>query len=145
MGVRASLCEITPDLFRRLVRGEEPKIPDRNCRLIDKAWFDLHSVFRKKGHPLSLVIAGDRLHPQSPRTLEDFCNGGHDWYLGLASPELVREAAEALSGISSVQLRKWYDEQDCGGYDLEFYLFAELKSAYASAAEHGNALMILVA
>lgn len=145
MGVRASFCEITPELFRRLVRGEEPEIPRNNRHSIDKAWLDFHSVFSKRGYPLSLVVTGDRLHPQSPQTFEDFCKGEYEWYLGFASPELVREAAEALSGISTSQLRKWYDEHDCGGYDLEFYLFSELQSAYAGAAEYGNALMILVA
>lgn len=144
MGIRASFSQITPDIFEQMVRGEEPKIAEGEWHSIDKAWFDFHTVFRQKSHPLDLVIAGDCLHPQSQQTLEEFCKGGHDWYFGLASPTLVHEAAKALSALSTVELKQWYDEQNCGGYDCSFYFFAQLKSAYTSAADHGNALMIMV-
>jgi hypothetical protein len=144
MGVRASLSEVTPAAFAQVRRGGEPKLPDGEWHSIDKAWFDFHSLFGKMGPPLSLVITGDCLHPQSPHTLEDFCRGGHEWYLGYASPELVREAANALSAISTAQVQEWYEESSCGAYDCDFYFFDKLKSAYVSAAEHCNALQILV-
>ena len=144
MGVRGSLTEVTPDVFAQVLRGEEPNVPDGERHSIDKAWFQFHSMFGKAGPPLSLVITGDCLHLQSPHSLEDFCRGGHEWYLGYASPELVREAANALSAISTAQLRQWYEESGCGGYDCNLYFFEKLKSAYVSAAEHRNALQILV-
>ncbi len=144
MGVRGSFTEITPDIFEQMVRGEEPKIPEGKWHSIDKDWFDFHSIFSKKGYPLNLVITGDHLHPQSQQTLDAFCAGGYDWYFGLASPQLVDEADKALQELSIAELKIWYDDQECGGYDCSFYFLAELKSAYASAAEHGNALMIMV-
>jgi hypothetical protein len=135
---------MTPDAFAQVLRGEEQKVQHGERHSIDKAWFDFHSVFGKKGPPLSLVITGDYLHPQSSHTIEDFCRGGHEWYLGYASPELVCEAANALSAISTAQLQEWYEESGCGGYDCDFYFFEKLKAAYVSAAEHRNALQILV-
>ena len=144
MGLRGSLTEITPNVFGQVVRGEEPGLSGGERRSIDTAWSDFHAVFGRRGPPLSLIITGDHRHPQSQHTIEDFCKGGHAWYLGFASPNLVREVAAALSDISLEQLRGWYDEVGAGGHDGGFYFFSELKSAYSGAAARGNALMIWV-
>ncbi len=127
-----------------MLRGDEPKIPERPRYSIDKAWSDFHSVFSRSGYPLSLVISGDNFHPQSPQRLEEFCKGGNEWYLGLISPKLVHDAAEALSVLSTMQLKALYHEYGCGGYDRDFHLFAQLKAAYEEASEQGCALMIMV-
>jgi hypothetical protein len=145
MGVRGSFTEISPEIFEQLVRGEEPQIPEGRWHSVDKAWYAFYRGFHQKGPPLSLAMTGDCLHPLSPQTLDDFCKGGHEWYFGLVSPKLVREVAEALTALSTAELQKSCDECGCGAYACDSYFFTELKSAYASAAERGNALMIMIA
>jgi hypothetical protein len=141
MGIRASLTEIAPELFAELVAGGEPDIDDAR-HSIDKAWSDFHAVFSANGPPLSLAIVGDCLHPQSPHSFEDFCQGGHDYYVGLASPQLVKEIAAVLAEVTKAE----YEH-------LEFALlgnrynggnFDDLKAAYSQSAAHKSALMIVI-
>src|SRR5688572_1964137 len=99
MGVRAGLTEIPPDLFEQAVAGGEPNLPNGPRYSIDKAWYEFHAVFKVKGPPLSLAIAGDHLHPLSPHSLDEFCEGNHDYYLCFVSPQLVCEVAQALSAL----------------------------------------------
>jgi len=144
MGVRAGLTEIPPDLFEQVVAGGEPKLPDEPRHSIDKAWHDFHIVFRSKGPPLSLAIAGDRLHPQSPHTLDEFCKGNHDYYVGFASPRLVREVAEALTGLTASDYKRWESELVGDQYNCGETFFPDLKAAYTEAAVRKNALMIVI-
>jgi hypothetical protein len=145
MGIRGGFTEISPTAFEQISRGKEPDTSRGKRHFIDKAWHDFHAVFSRLEHPLNLVIAGDCLHPQSPHSFQEFCAGGHDFFAGFMSPMLVREIAEALLALSPQQLKHWYDELGVGGYDRNFYLFNELKAAYVEAADHGNALIILIA
>lgn len=145
MGIRAGFTEITPGAFEQIARGGEPDVSRGKRHFIDKAWDDFHTVFERLGPPLSLIIAGDCLHPQSPHSLQDFYKGGHDFYAGFMSAKLVREIADILAALPLLHLTQWYTELGVGGYDRDFYLFDELKAAYVEAAKHGNALMIFIA
>jgi hypothetical protein len=144
MGVRAGLTELPRDLFEQVLAGGEPTLPNEPRHSIDKAWHEFHSVFKLKGPPLSLVIAGDHLHPLSTHRLDEFSTGNHDYYIGFMSPSLVRDVADALSTVTAIDYKRWEselfgDRLHCG----EAY-FSQLKSAYTEAAERQNALMIVI-
>jgi Domain of unknown function (DUF1877) len=144
MGVRAGLTEIPPDLFEQVVAGGEPKLPDEPRHSIDKAWNDFHAVFKVRGPPLSLAIAGDRLHPLSPHNLDEFCEGNHDYYMGFMSPRLVREVADALSTLTASDYKRWESELFGNHYNCGETFFPHLKAAYVDAAGRQNALMIVI-
>jgi hypothetical protein len=145
MGVRASFTEISADAFRQILCGGEPDISHGARHFIDKAWDDFHVVFSQCNQPLNLIIAGDSLHPESPHSYQEFCDGGHDFFAGFMSPKLVAEIAAALTELPLHDLRQQYKELGVGGYDTDFYLFNELRAAYLDAAKVGNALMIMIA
>jgi hypothetical protein len=145
MGVRASFTEISPDAFKQILIGGEPDVSQGARHFIDKAWDDFHVVFSRCNPPLNLVIAGDSLHPESPHSYQDFCDGDHEFFAGFMSPKLVAEIATALTDLPLYDLSQWYSELGVGGYDTGFSLFNELKAAYLDAAKVGNALMIMIA
>ncbi len=144
MGVRAGLIEISPDLFEQVVAGGEPKLPDEPRYSIDKAWHDFHLVFRDKGPPLGLAIAGDSLSPHSPHNLDEFCEGNHEYYVGFASPPLVHAVADALSGLTASDYKRWESELVGDQYNCGETFFPCLKAAYMEAAARKNALMIVI-
>lgn len=144
MGVRAGLIEIPADLFEQVVSGGEPKLPEVPRHSIDKAWNDFHIVFKSKGPPLSLAIAGDCLHPQSPHSLDEFCEGNHDYFIGFASPSLVREVADALSGVVASDYKRWESELIGDEYNCGETFFPYLSVAYREAAARKNGLMIVI-
>jgi hypothetical protein len=141
MGIRAGLTEISPKLFAEPVAGGEPDIVGAR-HSIDKAWDDFHAVFSAQGPPLSLAIVGDCLLPQSPHSFEDFCQGGHDYYAGLASPQLVQEVAETLAGLTAAEYERW--EIELIGNRYNSASFNDLRAAYLAAAAHKSALMIVI-
>ena len=144
MGVRAGLVEIPPDLFEQVVAGREPKLPDHPRHSIDKAWYDFHAVFKAKGPPLNLAISGDQLHPMSPHSFDEFCEGSHDYYIGFASPRLVREAAGSLATTTAADYKRWESELFGDEYNCGETFFPQLKAAYAEAAARQSALMIVI-
>jgi len=144
MGVRASLTEISPEQFEQVVAGGQPKLPNEPSYSIDKAWNDFHFLFRCKGHPLRHAIAGDYLHPQSPHSLDEFCEGNHEYYLGFASPRLVLEVAHSLTDLSAMDYKRWENELMGTQYNCGETFFPYLKAAYESAAARKNALMIVI-
>jgi hypothetical protein len=143
MGVRAGLTEIPAELFEQVVAGEA-KLPDEPRHSIDKAWHDFHAVFKVKGPPLSLAIAGDHLHPLSPHSLDEFCEGNHDYYVGFVSPRLVREVADALSTLTAAGYKRCESELFGDHYNCGETFFPCLKAAYSEAAARQNALMIVI-
>jgi hypothetical protein len=133
MGIRASLTEITPDIYEQVCAGLEPKFPESpHYYFIDKAWHDFHAVLRDKGMPLSLAIAGDCLHPQSSHALDEFCEGNHDYYLGFVSPNLVQLISQSITAVTPSDYAGWEGE------------FAQLQAAYLDAAARKNALVVVI-
>jgi len=145
MGLRAGLTEITSDVFDQVAEGREPDLASGKRHSIDKSWYDFHKVFERKAPPLNLTIAGDRLHPLSPHTIEEFCQGNHEYYIGFMSPDLVRAIADALLGLTLSELKQWYEELGVAQYECALSFFDELKAAYVESAKRGNALMIVIA
>ena len=144
MGVRAGFSEITPEVFAQVAAGAQPDITPGIRHSIDKAWHDFHVVFRSKGPPLSLAIAGDYRHPLSPHSLDEFCDGRyHEYYVGFASPQLVQEVAEALAKVTASDYKRWETELVGDQYSMETF-FPTLKTAYLEAAVRRNALMIVI-
>ncbi len=144
MGVRAGLTEIPPALFEQVIAGGEPKLPDEPRYSIDKAWNDFHAVFKVKGPPLSLAIAGDYLHTLSAHSLDEFCKGDHEYYVGFASPQLVRKVADALATVTAVDYKQWEGDMFGDQYNCGETFFPYLKAAYKEAAARQNALMIVI-
>ena len=144
MGIRAGLTEITPDVFEQVRTGGEPDLSEGPRHSIDKAWQDFHSVFRAKGQPLSLAISGDYLHPSSSHTLDEFCKGDHDYYVGFASPTLVQHVADSLAAVTATEYKHWESELFGDHYNGGETLFPHLKAAYVDAATRNNALMIVI-
>ncbi len=100
MGRSAILVELAPDLFARVAAGADPDLQRAAQHSLESAWDSLHAVLRSKGPPLSLAISGDCRHPVCPHSLDEFREGSHDYYLGLVSPQLVREVAEELALVA---------------------------------------------
>lgn len=143
MGITASLKAIQIDLFERWIAGSEENSGGPG-ESIDKAWSEFHKVFASLGSPLSLAITGDHRHPVCPQTYDEFRAGEHEIYLGLVSPELVREIAEALSKLTLEEYKRrdfeLHGEDFCFG---DTYL-TTLKAVYANAASQGNAIVVLI-
>ncbi|MEX0718643.1 MAG: hypothetical protein WD066_18765 [Planctomycetaceae bacterium] len=144
MGVRAGLTVISAEAFDEIVAGKEPDCTGPYYPL-DKAWRDFRIILEDRDPPLRYAISGDVLHPQSPHTLEEFCEGNHEWYAGFVSPRLVREIAAELEALPPSEWQRWYDERCDGSYDPDGTFFQELKAAYGDAARSGRALMIFIA
>jgi len=142
MGIRASLTVISRETFDECVQGGEPDLKG-DSYFIDKAWHDFYDVFKSKGDPLCRVITGDFLHPGHAVTFEEFCEG-EELYVGFMSPELVQRIAAVLTNLSHAQLQTWYEEENVGGYDIEFSLFESLKAAYMQASQSGDAVLISI-
>jgi hypothetical protein len=140
------LTEISPQAFGELTAGGSPEVSGGEYHSLDKAWVDIHESLRKAGPPLDKALIGDRLHPDCPQTFEEFFRGGHDYYVGIASPELVREVADALGGCNPLQGTR---QEGSAGFDYNIdyvgYYFRELRDVYRSAAARRNALMIVIA
>jgi hypothetical protein len=145
MGVRAGLTEIPRDLYAEVAVGGEPDIAGGTRHSIDKAWYDFHVVFRSKGPPLSLAMSGDYRHPLSPHSLDEFCKGNYEYYVGFASPALVEEVANALANVTASNYKEWETACNCDQCPLIETFFAALKTAYLGAATRKNALMIVIA
>jgi hypothetical protein len=145
VGQLATFAAIGPDLFECIVAGADPDLAGCTVHSLDKAWEILHSVLRSKGRPLSLAIAGDCTHPQGGHSLDEFIDGGHDYYIALMSPRLVQEVAAALTRITAKTFKRW--ERELGGdrqSAVELF-FPQLKAAYREAAAEKNGLMIVIA
>lgn len=145
MGIRAGLTEITPELFEQIRAGGESNLPESFRHSIDKAWHDLHLVLRAQGPPLNLAISGDFLHPLSPHTLDEFCEGNHEYYVGFASPSLVQEIAKYLTTVTAADYKRWESELFGDPYNVGETFFPDLKAAYLDAAARNNALEIVIA
>ncbi|HTU92821.1 MAG TPA: DUF1877 family protein [Gemmataceae bacterium] len=144
MGVRAGFTEISPDIFEQVVAGAEPETTGGVHHSIDKAWNDFHLVFRSKGPPLNSAIAGDYRHSLSPHSLDEFCEGHHEYYVGFVSPHLVGEIAKVLVNITAADYKRWERELVGDQYNCGETFFPELKAAYAEAAARKSALMIVI-
>lgn len=145
MGKLATFAELGPDLFGRVVVGANPDLAGCRVHSIDKAWAALHAVFRSRGPPLSLAIAGDLDHPQGGHSLDDVIQDDCDFYIALVSPQLVQAVAKSLDRITSKTLKQW--EREAGGdrrSAAERFLPC-LKVAYREAAAESNGLMIVIA
>jgi hypothetical protein len=138
MGQVATFAEIGPDLFERIVAGTAPDLAGCRVHSIDKAWDSLHSVLRSKGPPLSLAITGDRTHPQGGHSLDEFIQGGHDYYIALVSPRLVQEIAEALTNVTPKEFKQWERESGGDRHSAVELFFPQLKAAYREAAAGKN-------
>lgn len=145
MGIRAGLTVISASAFDEITFGNEPDFGEGHWYSLDKAWHDLYLVFQNKAAPLKFAITGDCQHPLSPHTLEDFCRGGHEYYVGFMAPQLVGTLAVELSSIASSQLQQWYGALGTGGYDRDQHYFAQLKAAYLDSASTSSSLMICIA
>jgi hypothetical protein len=145
MGRLASFAAIGPDLFERIVAGEDPDLAGCRVHSIDKAWDSLHSVLRSKEPPLSLAITGDCSHPQGGHSLDEFIQGGHDYYIALVSPHLVQEIAAALTGITAKEFKEWQCKSGGDRHCAVERFFRQLKAAYREAAAEKNGLMIVIA
>lgn len=146
MGVRAGLTEINPQEFEELIAGRSPDVSGGEYHSLDKAWGDIHEALRQVGPPLDKVLSGDRLHPDCHQTFEDFYRGSHDYYVGFASPELVREVADALARINPPEdVRREGSAKFDYNADYVGWYFRELQKVYSGAADRGNALMIVIA
>lgn len=146
MGVSAGLTEISPHDFEELTAGGSPDTSGAEYHSLDRAWGDINEALRQAGPPLDKAITGDRLHPDCPHTFEDFFSGSHDYYVGFASPELVREVADALAGCNpphSARQEGSVEFDYIADYVGEY--FKVLRDVYNGAAERGNALMIIIA
>jgi len=86
MGVPRRSDEIPPDLFEQVVAGGEPKRPMSRGTRLTKAWHDFTSFFGQRGHRSVLRLLATSFTPQSSQTLDEFCEGDHEYYVGFSSP-----------------------------------------------------------
>lgn len=132
---------------------------------LDKAWLEFHTALREGPKPLCLMISGDspaygKLEgglvraagavPLTDEELEDesLDEEQDDFYLGYASPGLVKKVVEALPKLSeeklfaAIKAAGW----PCRKGDQKYYRFAlvEMRKAYRAAAKNGDALEILI-
>lgn len=133
MGVRAGLTLISVAEFRSIAAGDEPEHAPGERFSIDKAWLPFHTTFKDEDPPLKFALTGDCLHPASPHGLDEFCEGGHEYYVGFVSPELVVDIANALADWKADRF------DSCGDF------FDRLKAAYQTAAARKQAMMICIA
>jgi hypothetical protein len=143
MGQLATFVELGPDLFERVLADADPDLKRCRHHSIDKAWDSLHSVLQSQGPPLSLAITGDRAHPQGGHSLDEFIQDGHEYYIALMSPRLVREVAAALTNITAKKFRQWASA--AGGDPHSAVFLPQLRAAYREAAVGKNGLMIIIA
>lgn len=144
MGVRAGLTEIPSEIFEQISAGAEPAIPKEPHYSIDKAWNDFHQVFRNLGPPLDHAISGDRRHPQCLHTMDNFCGGDHEYFVGFASPELVQEVSNALASLTPADYKRIEVQFYGDGYNCGETFFSALKAAYENASAAENAVMIVI-
>jgi len=143
MGQLASFSEIAPDIFEKILAGEDPDLDGCPAHSIDKAWDSLNAVLQTKGPPLSRAITGDTEHPQGGHSLDEFFAGDFEYYIALMSPRLVQEVAKTLKNVTAKQFKQWeIDSVDCRSA-VEFFPY--LKSTYQDAAKAKNGLMIVIA
>jgi hypothetical protein len=148
----AVLVEMAPDLFERVAAGADADADLNRAanHSLEQLWDSLHVVLRSKGPPLSLAISGDCRHPLCPHNLDEYREGGHDYYLGLASPRLVGKVAEALANVTASDYKQWQTEAIRARrldpqYDGGVIFFPYLKAAYSEAAARKNGLMVVIA
>lgn len=147
MGVRAGLCEITPQAFDEMMAGGNPDVSAGRYYALDKAWSEIHDMLQPAGYPLNQAIVGDALHPESNHSYEEFYEGKHDWYLGFVTVETVKKIARALEDIQvpDVPEISRRSENDSHVYiDYVGSMFRVLQAAYREASRHGNALMVVI-
>lgn len=164
MGLAASLKVIPAALFKRhkddLAELEVPA--DVSSFWLDKAWAELHTAMREMPKPLCLAVMGD--HPVCGRLDGGLLRGSadelddededrddddeEDCYIGYASPALVKRLHSALDQLSDDELLTAIKSAGwpCRKSDQRNYRasFAELKSAYRTAAESGAAVMVVI-
>jgi hypothetical protein len=109
-------------------------------------------MLHRAGYPLSQAIVGNALHPDANHSYDEFIKGNHDYYVGFATVELVKQIARVLESIEvpnslphNAEISQW-NESDKRQYidDVGSY-FRSLQSAYRDASLHGNALMVVIA
>ena len=145
MGQLASFSEIAPEIFEKILAGEDPDLCGCPAHSIDKAWDSLNAVLQTKGPPLSLAITGDTEHPQGGHCLDEFIAGDYEYYIALISPRLVQKVAEALKTITAKQFKQWEIDSVGDRRSAVESFFPSLKSAYQDAAKAKNGLMIVIA
>jgi len=148
MSVKATLFEIPPYIYDQVASGISAADLIANANTdywIDAGWYDYHEIFQLSGPPLSMAMSGDSLHPESPHSFEEYCAGGHNHYLGFASPLLVRQIADALLEIPTSLYEGWTRERwPTSKERCSVTFFPDLKRAYSEAASHGNAIEIAI-
>lgn len=157
MGLAASMKVIPAALFEQyksdLADLDVPR--DAASFWLDKAWLELHTTLRRMPKPLCLAVSGDcpvdgqldgGLIPDGEVESDD--EGEDDCYIGYASPKLVPKVGRALGQLSenellaAIQAEGWPSRiSDQRSYRVAF---DTLKTAYHTAAEAGDALLVVI-
>ena len=158
MGLRASMKVIPAALFKQHKDDlAELDVPKGATAFSIDAWLEIQSVLRAKPKPLKLAISGDRpidgklegglLRTSSGEADDDDTDDdddGDDCYIGYASPTLVKKLDAALATLDESELLADIKAAGLSGKSEYRKSFAILRKAYATAAESGAAILVII-
>ena len=160
MGLVATIKIVPASVFRRNRSAlEELKVPPGASSFsLDKAWLQFHTTLRAMPKPLCLVISGDHaacgrlegglVRAQGEEPSDDEDELADDFYLGYASPALVKKVDQALGKLTdekmlaAIRAAGW--SLGTGGKKYYGTAFRELKKAYRAAAKKNDALEVII-
>jgi hypothetical protein len=155
MGIRGSFRIVPAPAFAGRVDPDGIRVPaDGPWFDIDKAWFELHVVFRSLPEPLCFAIQGDFSNESLEGALirgpgEEGDEGGGT-YLGYVTPATASRLAQALAAFPRWKLfedlRRQFPSllKQKERRDYFAWVYDELQKAYAAAAEQGAGLQVLI-